>query len=237
MTLPRIEWPTAAVLVAVLALTGLVWWSSPDHRGDILAGIAALGGVALSLMRAMLASRPPAPPPHANGLDRSPLDASAADDDDDDTIAHRLRAPAALLAVSLCLTGCGASALRTHSTIATVARVGVVAAHPAIVRACESALATCTDDACLEHVAADCRTASAARDTAHEAVAAYIDAIEIAAHADEGAVLPALSSALDVVVHAYDAARIAIRAVTGYELPPLPPGAVEIALALIGGAP
>ena len=145
-------------------------------------------------------------------------------------------APSALVTLALLVAGCSPSALRTHSTIATVARVGVVAAHPAIVRACESALAACTDDACLERVGADCRTAAAARDTAHEAVAAYVDAIEIAARADEGAVGPALSNALDVVVHAYEAARVAIRAVTGYDLPALPPAAIEIVRALIGGA-
>jgi hypothetical protein len=315
---PHIEWPTALVLCVMLAALVGVWaLASPEQRADMLTGIAAVGGVALALMRAMLREQRPEPP-EANGLDREPPwnqdafgrprpwrgppapppppSASAVDDDDDDTRTHRIRrlAPGALRAFSLCfpvierpiapissptlfmlfgpdvpmrahfrasfwdgyrqgcrlfalpalaasiavlvIAGCSPSALRTHSTIATVARVGVVAAHPAIVRACEGALATCTDDACLERVGADCRTAAAARDTAHEAVAAYVDAIEIAAHADEGAVGPALSSALDLVVHAYEAARVAIRAATGYDLPALPAGAIAIVRALIGGA-
>jgi hypothetical protein len=214
MTLPRIEWPTAAVLVAVLALTGLVWWSSPDHRGDILAGIAAVGGVALSLMRALLASRPPAPPPHANGLDRYPLDASAADDDDDDTLAHRLRAPAALLAVSLCLTGCGASALRTHSTAASIASATIGDIDVRVAGACGVALSSCRGEAtCREETVERCRVAAHAAEGLVASVRAYHDGITAATYADEGEVLPALVAAWRGIRDAWPAIRAALIAI------------------------
>lgn len=52
--LARISWPTAAVLVAVIAAIVVVWVTSPDHRGDILGAIGALGALLLAVMRPML---------------------------------------------------------------------------------------------------------------------------------------------------------------------------------------
>lgn len=143
--------------------------------------------------------------------------------------------PTALLLVALllpALTGCGGGALRTHQTIATIARVSVVAAHPAIVSTCETLTSRCTDVACVERVTADCDAAGTARDVAHAAVRAYVDTIEIAARADEGQVAAALDLALQTVADAYDAARTTIARLTGYQLPELPPIAVTILRAL-----
>lgn len=138
----------------------------------------------------------------------------------------------ALLVVLGGASGCGASALRTHQTIATIARVSVVAAHPAIVSTCETLTSRCTDVACVERVTADCDAAGTARDVAHAAVRAYVDTIEIAARADEGQVAAALDLALQTVADAYDAARTTIARLTGYQLPELPPIAVTILRAL-----
>ena len=290
MKLPKIEWPTAAVLVAVIALIGLVWWSAPDHRGDILAAVGGAGALVLAVMRGLMPPTPPSAPttrPPAAGP-------SAPDDDDDDTqppesdgpptrprprrvttppsaarvaydpserraldvsmrllnawhretrrriprlaALHRAGAIALVSLALVLLAGCGASALRTHQTIATIARVSVVAAHPAIVSACETLMSRCTDDACLERVGHDCEAAAVARDTAHAAVRAYVDTIQIAAHADEGRVAPALDLALSTLARVYDAAREAIARTTGYQLPELPPEALPILRALTAGA-
>lgn len=149
---------------------------------------------------------------------------------------HRAGAIALVSLALVLLAGCGASALRTHQTIATIARVSVVAAHPAIVSACETLMSRCTDDACLERVGHDCEAAAVARDTAHAAVRAYVDTIQIAAHADEGRVAPALDLALSTLARVYDAAREAIARMTGYQLPELPPEALPILRALTAGA-
>ncbi len=50
----RIEWPTVAVLGLVLAALVVVWVTGPEHRGDILAGVGAVGAVLLAVLRPML---------------------------------------------------------------------------------------------------------------------------------------------------------------------------------------
>lgn len=52
--LSRISWPTAAVLVAIIAAIVAVWVTGPEHRGDILAALGILGPALLALMRPML---------------------------------------------------------------------------------------------------------------------------------------------------------------------------------------
>jgi hypothetical protein len=142
----------------------------------------------------------------------------------------------ALVSMLLALTGCGASALRTHQTIATIARVSVVAAHPAIDAACEVRMHQCTDATCLDGVRRDCETAIIARGVVHEAVESYVDTIKIAAHAEEGRVGPALDTALTMLARAYETARDTIARTTGYQLPELPPEALAILRALASGA-
>lgn len=132
------------------------------------------------------------------------------------------------------LTGCGASALRTHSTIATVARVSVVAAGEAIARTCEVALSRCTDEACVERTSADCTVAGTAAEAAIDGVRAYVDVIEVAALADEGQVAASLDLAVQTMARLYEALRDALASLPslGVTLPPLPPIAIAVLRAL-----
>lgn len=142
----------------------------------------------------------------------------------------------ALLVVLATSTGCGASALSTHATIGTVAVASVEGSVPLIEAGCDVALTGCHGSAeCLERVATQCRDARSAWSAARSSVLAYLAAIEVMSHADEGAVLPALGSLLRSMAHAYDAARVAL-AILHVELPPLPAAAVPILAALMGGA-
>jgi hypothetical protein len=95
-------------------------------------------------------------------------------------------------------------------------------------------MSECHDDGCLEDVRHDCEAAAIARDTAHAAVRAYVDAIEVAAHADEGRVAEALDASLSGLARVYDETRRAVLALTGYALPELPPEALAIVRALVG---
>lgn len=120
---PRIEWPTAAVLCAMLASLVAVWaLASPEQRSDMLTGVAAVGGVALALMRAMLRAHdeanPPPPPSHANGRDTHPPSSLIGTPPPKrrQTMYERVAVGAALLM----LTGCGASGLRLHAAAADV---------------------------------------------------------------------------------------------------------------------
>jgi hypothetical protein len=252
MKLPRLEWPTAVVLVAVIAAIVAVWVTAPDHRGDILAALGTAGAAVLALMRELFPPAPPSPPsaaPPSGGP-------SAPDDDSDDTqprstaarFERGYRDPATplgfLLAIVIAvilstalLTGCGSSALRTHSTIATIARVSVVTAGDAVALTCETALARCTDAACVERTWGDCRTAATAADAAIAGVRAYVDVIEVAARADEGQIGDALDLALQAMARVYESVRETLASVSlGVTLPPLPPVAVAIVRALVSGA-
>lgn len=222
MKLPKIEWPTAAVLVALIAAIVAVWVTGPEHRGDILAGLGVCGGAVLAIMRALISTG--VAPSEPAQTPRPPRSSSR------HTIAPRV----ALVLGSVVVVGCAPSALRTHSTIATIARVSVVAAHPAIVSACEARMSECHDDGCLEDVRHDCEAAAIARDTAHAAVRAYVDAIEVAAHADEGRVEDALDASLAGLARVYEETRRVVLALTGYALPELPPEALAIVRALVG---
>ena len=139
-----------------------------------------------------------------------------------------------LLVLALALTGCGASALRTHSTIATVARVSVVTAGEAIARTCEVALSRCTDEACVERTSADCTVAGTAAEAAIDGVRAYVDVIEVAALADEGQVAASLDLAVQTMARLYNALRDALASLPslGVTLPPLPPIAIAVLRAL-----
>ena len=118
---PRIEWPTALVLCALLAALVAVWaLASPEQRADMLTGVAAVGGVALALMRAMLRAHehPPAPPPpSANGIDHDPP-AELVDGPPTRTRRPTLIQRAAVVAGLAIISGCGASALRVQAAAA-----------------------------------------------------------------------------------------------------------------------
>lgn len=214
---PHIEWPTAVVLLGVLASMTAVWaLASPEQRADLLTGVGALGSVVLAIMRAML-TRPPGPPPaSANGLDtHSPLT-----DDRPSRLPGALRlAPLALLVI---LPACGASALRQHATIATVAAGTLAATAPLAAPACDAALTSCEGRSqCIDETAERCRLAAAALEGAGTATRAYLDGLGAAVLADEGAVLPALLAALGALARAWGEAAATLAAL-GVELPALP---------------
>lgn len=196
-----ISWPTVAALGLVLAALVAVWVTGPDHRGDILAGLGALGAVLLAALPGML---------------------------------RRARVLVPLLALGLALgsSGCGASALRTHASIGTVAAVTVASTAPLVAPACDAALTACHGDAaCIESTGERCLAASRAHDGVRAGVSAYLDAIEVAALADEGEVLPALATALRGLAALWEATRVALEPLH-VELPALPP----VVLTLLGGA-
>jgi len=129
-------------------------------------------------------------------------------------------------------TGCGASALRTHATIATVASASLGAAAPLVAPSCDLALVQCAHaEPCVTETAERCRVAAAATEGLIASTALYIDAIDAAALADEGLVMPALL-ALAVALARGWAAAVAALAGVGVTLPALPP----IVGSLVGGA-
>lgn len=223
------------------------------------AGFAALvGGIAsaVAVLRGAWVRKPPGDDPPADGPPTTPrrparhtmpperIERVTFDASERKALATSVRLlnkwnrSGALLALTiLALTGCSPSALRTHSTIATVARVSVVTAGDAIVRTCEAALTRCTDEACVERVTADCHVAGTAADAARAGVRAYVDTIEIAAHADEGAVAPALDAAVQMMARLYDALRAALASVPslGVSLPELPPFVITLLRSLVAG--
>lgn len=194
--LSRISWPTAAVLVAIIAAIVVVWVTSPDHRGDILAALGTVGALLLAIMRPML------------------------------------RGPALALLVVLGASGCGASALRQHATIASVSSAALAAAAPMVPAACDAALTACHgSEGCVTPTAERCRIAAASVEVAVASVRGYADAIEVASLADEGEVMPALLTALGGVTRLW-AALVAALTSLGVELPALP----ALASTLLGGA-
>jgi hypothetical protein len=193
----RIEWPTVAVLALVLTALCVVWVTGPEHRGDILAGVGAVGALLLAVLRPMLIP------------------------------------PAALVLVAFLGSGCGASALRTHATIGTVAAVTLGGAAPLVAPACDAALTACQrEPQCIAETAERCRLASASFDGLAVVTRSYLDAIEVASMADEGEVLPALMAGLSRLVVRWGEV-VALLGRFGVELPALPTAASSL---LSGGA-
>ena len=56
MAKKKIEWPTAVVLATTIAALAAVYVLVPDHRDEIMAGVTALGTVALAVMRPLLST-------------------------------------------------------------------------------------------------------------------------------------------------------------------------------------
>jgi len=243
-TPPRIEWPTALVLTAVLAALVAVWaFSSPEQRSTMLTGIAALGSVVLAIMRQMLAAQdhdaePPdsvAPPVRApNGLDRhEPLNR------DDERGRMRVGLPAfarplapLLLGLALIASGCGASALHTHARVGIFASVSLQASHGALVSTCTTLRDACmSEPGCLAERRASCEVAAHAQDGARDAVDVYLGAIELAQAAGGDGLGTILGQALTLTRSAYEGLARALAAL-GVPLPAIP---AEL-LALLGGA-
>jgi hypothetical protein len=140
--------------------------------------------------------------------------------------------PSVFLLVFLGASGCGASALRQHATIASVSSAALAAAAPMVPAACDAALTACHgSEGCVMPTAERCRIAAASVEVAVASVRGYADAIEVASMADEGEVMPALLSALGGVTRLW-AALVAALLSLGVELPALP----ALAATLLGGA-
>jgi uncharacterized membrane protein len=59
----KIEWPTAVVLAVMIASLAAVYVLVPEHRDEIMAGITAIGSLALAVMRPLLATLAPSTAP------------------------------------------------------------------------------------------------------------------------------------------------------------------------------
>lgn len=226
----EIRWPTVALVAAVAAgIVAVFAFAGPAERSDLLGILAVLGTAGAAVMRAAFGAQP-APAPKridddsdANGgvveggvLDNGPSMRPVRTSVRRNTL---LAVPTGL-ALAL-IVGCSPSALQTHATIA------LVASHTLeVTRA--SALATCTalrdacaaDIACIEHTRADCLAVADAQDATVAAVAVYVDAVELAALADEGRVMEALRFTLEAVERAWVSFGERL-AVVGISLPAL----------------
>lgn len=134
------------------------------------------------------------------------------------TVALRIGAS---LALALTLSACSPSALQTHATIALVASHTLEVTRASALTACAALRDTCAADAtCIEHTRTDCLAVADAQDTAVAAVTTYVDAVQLAALADEGRVMEALRFALEAASRAW--ASLGERlAVVGIALPSL----------------
>ena len=167
---------------------------------------------------------PPAPPSDQDGQPTRPRRASRLD---------ALRV-AIGLGLGLLLPGCGASALQTHATIAVSMEAGLGVSRGLIAPACDVALTACHgDQACIDGAAHDCRSAVAAWEVTHAAVIGYVEALQAASLADEGAVLDALAMVLATTARTWSSLTTTL-ATVGVTLPSIPDAAAPL-LAAIGG--
>lgn len=128
---------------------------------------------------------------------------------------HRAGAIALVsLALLLLAPGCGASALRMHSTAASIASATIGDLDVRVAGACGVALSSCRGEAaCREETAERCRVAAHAAEGLVASVRAYHDGITAATYADEGEVLPALMAAWRGIRDAWPAIRAALTAI------------------------
>ena len=122
---------------------------------------------------------------------------------------------------TLVLVGCSPSALQTHATIALVASHTLEVTRASALATCAALRDSCAADAaCVEHTRADCLAVADAQDATVAAVAVYVDAVELAALADEGRVMDALRFALEAASRAWVSLGERL-AVVGISLPAL----------------
>lgn len=118
------------------------------------------------------------------------------------------------LSLALATQGCGASALRMHSTAASIASATIGDLDVRVAGACGVALSSCRGEAvCREETAERCRVAAHAAEGLVASVRAYHDGITAATYADEGEVLPALMAAWRGIRDAWPAIRAALTAI------------------------
>jgi hypothetical protein len=234
------DWKTVAFTGVICTAIVLVFvFAGPDERLSLLTTLGIIGTAVAASMRAAFAA--PAQTPKRIELPRK-----SDDDDDGDAGGEVLaeepatkplpRAPqrvtlsprVALAMLPMLLLACSPSALQSHATVAVVASVTMQTIAPVVTAGCAAVLDAChADDACLERAHRDCRTAGAAYESALATTRVYMDAVDVAASADESSVLPALTSLLSSLTLRWNEYRAAF-AVVGVSLPPLPPAALEL---------
>lgn len=251
------SWPTVAIVAVVCAFVGVIFhFADAEGKASLLGVLCVLGTTVAAIARHAFAVPKDKPPtrldddnddpgeggevlaeePPTKPLPRTPrrvtLSPRAAVKD---SLTARFRRPFVLLTAAFVLalsvpffvTGCSPSALQTHATIGTVASVTVRSLAPVVPSACSAALTSCADDACIVRVTGDCRTAALAYEGARDSVHFYLSAVEVAALADEGSVLPALREALVGLAEFWSRLRDGL-ALLGVSLPALPPAAAGL---------
>lgn len=135
-----------------------------------------------------------------------------------------------VMALGGTLVGCGASAIRTHATSATIATIAAQGARDVLMRSADEAIARCNAgpaDAratCLDEAERVHRDAGVAFDAARLAIAGYRDAVEVAALAgDEEIARVVLERGASFAMREWDAFRELLRAL-GADVDALLPG-------------
>ena len=239
----EIRWPTVALVVGVCAAVVAIFaFAGPEERVQLLGILAMLGTAGAAVMRAAFGA------PEASKPKR--IDVPRDDDDDpgaggevlakepptvprrrsqarDTLMLRALEAGApstSILAGALTLAllvGCSPSALRTHATIALVASHTLEVTRASALASCAALRDTCAADAaCIESARSNCLAVADAQDATVAAVAVYVDAVELAALADEGRVMDALRFALEAASRAWVSLGERL-AVVGISLPAL----------------
>lgn len=134
------------------------------------------------------------------------------------------------------LSGCGASALTSHATAATVLTVATAGASELAVESVQMALDQCSDEPCIARVEEAGRVVTVAQEGLRLATLTYREAVEVAAAAESGDdLLSALVAALARVVREWDALVAVLREQLSADLPMLPASVRAMVDALAGG--
>ena len=226
----EIRWPTVALVVGVCAAVVAIFaFAGPDERGQLLGILAMLGTAGAAVMRAAFGAEPKPAPKRIEDDDGDDDDPGAGGEvlakEPPPTRPVRVSARRnTLLAVPVglaLLVGCSPSALRTHATIALVASHTLEVTRASALASCAALRDTCAADvACVESTRANCLAVADAQDATVAAVAVYVDAVELAALADEGRVMEALRFALEAAARAWVSLGERL-AVVGISLPAL----------------
>lgn len=243
----EIRWPTVGLVGLVVAgIVAVFAFAGPDERVLFLSILSVLGTAAAAVMRAAFGAPKGTPKrldddSDANGgvVEGGALDVRARTPRRatlspravvKESLTPHLGHPRSLVrsiqrhAIALAclvLSACSPSALQTHATIALVASHTLEVTRASALSTCAALRDTCAADAaCIESTRADCLAVADAQDVAVAAVSSYVDAVEIAALADEGRVMEALRFALEAAAGAW--AELGARlAVVGIALPSL----------------
>jgi hypothetical protein len=228
----EIRWPTVALVAAVVAgIVAVFAFAGPDERSDLLGILAVLGTTAAAVMRAVFDVQTPKPKrielPRDEDEDDDPGAGGEVLADGPPTVPQRRSSARHTMLTVIggltlsTLSACSPSALQTHATIALVASHTLEVTRASALATCAALRDTCAADAaCIEHTRADCLAVADAQDAAVAAVTTYVDAVQLAALADEGRVMETLRFTLEAAERVW--ASLGERlAVVGIALPSL----------------